>query len=374
MRSLFEQRPPRQLASLRRIRKGVECLTKCPERIVEDPRFSNCIANFDAENVPSNVQVAVQRTSSQLHQERLIEVFAGQFLSSVAGSERRRVKNVRGVQYLYARLNRSGGAVWETVIRDKASTQQWHKLGDVGFMTPAEVLDAHVATVSAIKNGLPTPKEEAKRQAAETKKRRKNKRQVSAYRKKNPERFTPEKLRDNALWSNYRIRETEYDARLAFQGGRCGNLECRTDDPGCGRSGRFYVDHDHATGRVRGLLCKKCNSMQGYGSDDPRKLLGGVKHLLYGADDFETWLELHRKGRPNITPQRVARRRLAKERLLRIAALRRSLWLMRACARIDLERPARQDDGPLFEYARRTEIERILSRRVRGSTILCDLA
>lgn len=45
----------------------------------------------------------------------------------------------------------------------------------------------------------------------------------------------------------------DYDALLAAQGGRCAI---------CGaRPGRrnLAVDHDHATGKVRGLLCTTCN-------------------------------------------------------------------------------------------------------------------
>ena len=48
--------------------------------------------------------------------------------------------------------------------------------------------------------------------------------------------------------STYGLAEGEYDALLAFQGGVCAL---------CGRPGvkkRLAVDHDHKTGRVRGLI------------------------------------------------------------------------------------------------------------------------
>ena len=51
----------------------------------------------------------------------------------------------------------------------------------------------------------------------------------------------------------------EFRERLATQGGRC--AICRTDRPGGPSS--FRVDHDHKTGRFRGLLCHCCNTALG---------------------------------------------------------------------------------------------------------------
>lgn len=39
------------------------------------------------------------------------------------------------------------------------------------------------------------------------------------------------------------------------------------------------VDHDHKTGRVRGLLCKNCNLMIGNAQDDPATLRKGAAYL-----------------------------------------------------------------------------------------------
>ena len=39
------------------------------------------------------------------------------------------------------------------------------------------------------------------------------------------------------------------------------------------------VDHDHSSGRVRGLLCKKCNSLLGFARDSVEILTSAIKYL-----------------------------------------------------------------------------------------------
>lgn len=67
-----------------------------------------------------------------------------------------------------------------------------------------------------------------------------------------------------------------YDAMLVAQGGGC--AVCGAKVPGSCRSS-FAVDHDHETGRVRGLLCFLCNSGLGYFGDDVAVLLRAVEYL-----------------------------------------------------------------------------------------------
>jgi predicted nucleic acid-binding Zn ribbon protein len=77
----------------------------------------------------------------------------------------------------------------------------------------------------------------------------------------------------------YGITPAEYVALLESQGGRC--AVCRTDVPG-GKGG-WHVDHDHATGRVRGVLCNNCNQGLGRFMDDPTRLRAALGYLERGG-------------------------------------------------------------------------------------------
>lgn len=77
-----------------------------------------------------------------------------------------------------------------------------------------------------------------------------------------------------ALEQKYGVTKEMFDAMLAAQDGRC--AICRTDSPG--KRG-FGVDHDHETGRVRGLLCNLCNAGLGCFKDDVDRMSAGIDYL-----------------------------------------------------------------------------------------------
>ena len=62
--------------------------------------------------------------------------------------------------------------------------------------------------------------------------------------------------RKYSLMNKYDMTVEQYDAMLSAQGGVCAICG---DPPIVGFNKRLHVDHDHATGRVRGLLCMHCN-------------------------------------------------------------------------------------------------------------------
>ena len=73
----------------------------------------------------------------------------------------------------------------------------------------------------------------------------------------------------------YGVSAEEFEAMLVTQDGAC--AICRSTTPG-GR-GNFHVDHDHATGRIRGLLCHGCNVGLGNFRDQPDLLETAAAYL-----------------------------------------------------------------------------------------------
>jgi hypothetical protein len=64
--------------------------------------------------------------------------------------------------------------------------------------------------------------------------------------------------RNSHLKRKYGLTLEQYDAMLAAQGGVC--AICHQPRP---EERTLHVDHDHATGAIRGLLCFTCNNALG---------------------------------------------------------------------------------------------------------------
>ena len=75
----------------------------------------------------------------------------------------------------------------------------------------------------------------------------------------------------------YGLSKEVWETILQKQGGKC--AICRTATAG-GR-GTWHVDHDHKTGKVRGLLCNRCNTGIGSLRDDPTILQAAIVYLKH---------------------------------------------------------------------------------------------
>jgi len=86
-----------------------------------------------------------------------------------------------------------------------------------------------------------------------------------------------ESIRDYRLRKEFGITAEEYDTTLELQGGVCAICRSAVAD---GRGHRLHVDHDHRTGRVRGIICGSCNFGLGKFQDDPILLGRAIDYLL----------------------------------------------------------------------------------------------
>lgn len=72
----------------------------------------------------------------------------------------------------------------------------------------------------------------------------------------------------------YGITLESWNEMFASQGNRCGI--CLTDDS----KGRgWQTDHNHATGKVRAILCHHCNSMLGHAMESEFVLQAAINYL-----------------------------------------------------------------------------------------------
>lgn len=86
----------------------------------------------------------------------------------------------------------------------------------------------------------------------------------------------PEKVRENAWRRRYGITRDDYNLMFSKQKGKC--AICATEEVGRKHT-HFHVDHNHTTGKVRGLLCDKCNRGLGYFNDNSDTLNNAQRYL-----------------------------------------------------------------------------------------------
>ena len=115
--------------------------------------------------------------------------------------------------------------------------------------------------------------------AAETTKRRatpegraKHKQQYAAWRLRNWDREM-RRITAHNRYKKYGITDAEYNTMLTEQGNTC--KICRSTPT----REQLSVDHDHSSGRIRGLLCRRCNRMLGFVRDSEALLIAMYSYL-----------------------------------------------------------------------------------------------
>ena len=97
---------------------------------------------------------------------------------------------------------------------------------------------------------------------------------LESQRKRRQQPDRKRKDRDGYLRRKYGITLEQCEELLAAQGGVCAI---------CGRQPRddisLHIDHDHESGRNRGLLCFRCNNALGDFGDDYDTLLAALSYL-----------------------------------------------------------------------------------------------
>jgi hypothetical protein len=112
------------------------------------------------------------------------------------------------------------------------------------------------------------------------------------WRKNNPGKRREGKRRTE-MKCRYGMAPSDYEAILERQGGVCAickgvqtRKQKRHLNPG--QPDILHIDHDHATGKVRGLLCHCCNMLIGHARENAATLMAAIVYLEY-----------HRKGDEN---------------------------------------------------------------------------
>lgn len=89
------------------------------------------------------------------------------------------------------------------------------------------------------------------------------KQSVNAWRERNRDRYNANcaRWRRENQFRAYGLTRAQFDDLLIRSAGCC---EICDTQFGEARETKMCIDHDHATGHVRGLLCMKCNLGLGY--------------------------------------------------------------------------------------------------------------
>lgn len=109
------------------------------------------------------------------------------------------------------------------------------------------------------------------------------KQKAAQWRKDNPGRLRAYKIANRRRYyikevaRKYKVHLEWFDVQLKAQAGRC--AICRTPLEWTARANTPHVDHCHKTGKVRGIVCMRCNSAIGFCEDNVSLLLSMARYL-----------------------------------------------------------------------------------------------
>lgn len=84
--------------------------------------------------------------------------------------------------------------------------------------------------------------------------------------------------RQNMLRMNYGMELADYQAMHEAQDGRCAICDVKEAEA---PKGRLFVDHDHETDEVRGLVCSNCNLAIGLFDDNVKRIEQAIRYIRY---------------------------------------------------------------------------------------------
>ena len=95
-------------------------------------------------------------------------------------------------------------------------------------------------------------------------------------------------MENSRLKRTYGITIDQYALMLAAQEYKCAicGIDAETYKKHKIIQRRFVVDHDHDTGKIRGLLCHGCNSGIGYLKESIKSLESAICYLKRGGAEY----------------------------------------------------------------------------------------
>jgi hypothetical protein len=103
---------------------------------------------------------------------------------------------------------------------------------------------------------------------------------VICNKKKQERKLNPSRTKFIEIKCKYGISEQQYNSLFNNQNKRCKICKSLLNKP--------YIDHDHSSGIIRGLLCNKCNSLIGCFFENINNIQSAILYLENFENDFNS--------------------------------------------------------------------------------------